>query len=189
MQDYLLQKSFLPAAVLQQIRSYVKHLLSEAEFAEAGIGSKQDRQINQGIRGDWVYWLDREKDQALAAFFEIMDEWIAHLNRYCYLGISGSEFHLAHYPAGSFYHRHLDQFRSKGNRLISFVLYLNEAWEPADGGQLMLYLDPEIEIQPIGNHAILFKSANVEHEVLPTHKSRYSLTGWLLAKPAGLDFL
>jgi SM-20-related protein len=112
------------------------------------------------------------------------------MNRYCYLSLSDYEFHLAHYPTGTFYKRHLDQFVGRNNRMISVVIYLNEHWKVGDGGELQIYLESgDVTVQPKARRCVLFKSADVEHEVLTTNVGRDSLTGWLLYKPAGLGLL
>ncbi|MDX2304209.1 MAG: 2OG-Fe(II) oxygenase [Microscillaceae bacterium] len=189
-QHYVLIDQVIPDRTFAEIKTYYQSLLTQEEFAKAGIGTLQDFQIDKNIRGDWVYWLDRERDKPLTGFFSLIDEWIARLNRYCYLSISDSEFHLAYYPPGTFYKRHLDQFREQNNRLISLVFYLNEKWQPGDGGELKIYQDDrEILVEPLGNRLVLFKSDLVEHEVMMTYQGRESLTGWLLYQPAGLGFL
>lgn len=42
-------------------------------------------------------------------------------------------------PTGAFYRRHLDRFRDDDRRMVSAVLYLNEDWQPQDGGQLRMF--------------------------------------------------
>ena len=70
------------------------------------------------------------------------------------------------------------------------VLYLNEAWQPGDGGELALYIDDkQYCIEPVAKRLLLFRSDKVPHEVLETHKDRYSLTGWFLYMPPGLGFI
>lgn len=189
-QDYLVIDDFIDESLFLQIRNYYKQLLGEDEFDPAGIGSLDQHHINKRIRGDEVYWLNRSEDTPLEAYFELADGIKYMLNRYCYLSLSGYEFHLAHYPAGSFYKRHLDQFQQRNNRMISSILYLNENWQQGDGGELKMFLpDGEKLIEPIGRRLVLFKSDVVEHEVMMTYKSRFSLTGWYLYLPQGMGFM
>jgi SM-20-related protein len=69
--------------------------------------------------------------------------------------------------------------------VVSIILYLNDSWKEADGGQLRLYLPQDDgterveDVLPIGGRLVVFLSAEVPHEVLPTHKPRLSITGWL----------
>ncbi len=119
-----------------------------------------------------------------------MNEWRERFNRELYLNASAFEFHFALYPAGSFYKRHLDQFKERNNRLLTFILYFNDDWQVEDQGQLRLYTDEATEdLAPTGNRVVLFLSDKLEHEVLVTRTSRLSLTGWFLYQPEGLSFL
>ena len=63
--------------------------------------------------------------------------------------------------------------------MISVVLYLNEGWTDADGGQLRLHLagGPRDVLPELGTF-VIFRSDTVPHEVLPAARPRYSLTGW-----------
>jgi len=93
------------------------------------------------------------------------------------------EAHLAIYPPGTYYHRHIDQFIGIGTRRVTCTLYLNEDWQAADGGQLRIYTDPDDpqygeDILPLGGTLVTFLSARFLHEVLPARRSRMSITGW-----------
>jgi SM-20-related protein len=99
------------------------------------------------------------------------------------LGLFDFEGHLAVYPPGSYYRKHLDQFQGVGLRTLTCVCYLNPGWDSADGGQLRLYTDPAHperyqEILPESGRLVLFLSADFLHEVLPARQPRLSLTGW-----------
>jgi len=65
--------------------------------------------------------------------------------------------------------------------VVSMVIYLNPNWQPGDGGELRLYPSDGsvINIAPKAGTLALFLS-ELEHEVLPTLKPRYSITGWML---------
>jgi len=189
-QQYVVIDGFLSEDMFKTIQSFFQEKLRQDEFDKAAIGSLQNNQVNKAVRGDFTYWLNKERDVALKPFWELLDELVYVMNRYCYLSLSDYEFHLAYYPAGTFYKRHLDQFVGRNNRMISVVIYLNEHWKEGDGGELQVYLDSgEVKVQPKARRCVLFKSADVEHEVLETTVGRNSLTGWLLYKPAGLDVL
>ncbi len=190
-QDYVVIDDFLPAGLYQLVRNYFLEHLQMDDFSKAGIGSSANRLIASSIRGDYVYWLDPARDAEIVPFFDLTKEMIYVLNRFCYLSLAGAEFHLAHYPAGTYYHRHLDQFRERNNRMISVIVYLNEQWTEEDEGQLKLYLENDTEklVAPLANRCVMFRSNLLEHEVLLTHASRYSLTGWLLYQPPALASL
>lgn len=188
--NYLVIDDFISGEELVTFRSYFEKQLQQDTLTKAGIGTADQFQVRKEVRGDYIKWLDRATDTHLASFFDRIDVMIRQLNRYCFLSLSGAEFHLAHYPKGTFYKRHLDQFQQRNNRLISVILYLNEEWQQGDGGELNVYLDHKDEtIAPVARRVVLLRSNLVEHEVLETHKDRYSITGWLLHQPVGLGFL
>ncbi len=189
-QEYVVIDDFLSEELYKGIRAFFEERQHQDAFDKAAIGALQNNQINTAVRGDFTYWLSKERDTQLQQFWELLDELMFVMNRYCYLSLSDYEFHLAHYPVGTFYKRHLDQFVGRNNRMISVVIYLNENWTEGDGGELQVYLaSGDVKIQPKARRCVLFKSADVEHEVLATHVGRDSLTGWLLYKPAGLGLL
>lgn len=189
--DWVVIDDFLPADILHVAGNFLREKLSLNRFKEAGIGPSSEFTIEKTIRSDEIFWLDRERDKEIGGYFDLVEEIIGHLNRLCFLSISGYEFHLAHYPKGSFYKKHLDQFDSRSNRLISVVCYLNERWDETKGGQLRLYgKDGSFtDILPLPGRMVLFKSDVVPHEVLVSHDSRFSITGWLLHQPVKLGFL
>lgn len=189
-QDILIVDDFISDELYLQIRSYFRQIEEEMLLKKAGIGSLNEYQIRNDVRGDLIYWLDREKDTIMEPFFDQIDTLKQMLGRYCYLSLSGQEFHLAKYPAGSHYERHLDQFNNRSNRLITVLLYLNEGWEESHGGQLVAYRENEvISIEPKAKRLLVFRSDTIEHEVLRTSVPRYSLSGWLLRQPASLGYL
>src|SRR5690606_41987405 len=83
-----------------------------------------------------------------------------YVNRHLFLGLYEYECMFAHYPAGAFYKKHLDAFKSGINRRLSTVLYLNPHWGPQEGGQLVMYgKDSDqvlCEVRPVFGRMILF---------------------------------
>jgi SM-20-related protein len=186
---YVVIDDFLDDGLYGKLREFFNQKLSA--FEQAGIGAANQNLIKRNIRGDRTYWLDRGRDDDLQDFWLLLDEAKQVLNRYCYLSLTGEEFHLAHYPSGGHYARHLDQFEGRNNRMISMVIYLNHNWQPHHGGQLEI-LDGNREIhlvEPMAKRCVLFKSAEVPHAVLESFTDRYSITGWLLYQPPGIAAL
>lgn len=147
----------------------------------AGVGNNSNFLNDKLVRSDIIYWLDRKHDNVHEnIFLDLIDEYVAYLNRTCYSGITGYEFHYAFYEKGSFYKRHLDQFRDNQKRAYSMIMYLNEDWEAANGGELCIYHEDHSQIiSPTNGKCVFFKSSELEHEVLLNHKPRMSITGWL----------
>lgn len=138
-------------------------------------------QQNDKIRGDYIHWLnDDTQHQAEQAFLKAFQAFVDFLNQSANEQLTYFEFHYALYPKGTFYRRHLDQFKNGGSRRYSVVCYLNNDWTAEDGGALVLYLDDQDKvILPKGGRLVCFESGKLEHEVKVAHRERLSLTGWL----------
>lgn len=161
-------------------------LLNKGQFTKAAIGKGDQKQVRAEIRSDEVLWMDSTSLSPLQAiFWEKIAEIQQVLNRRCFLGLKSFEGHFARYPIGSFYKRHLDQFHAVPHRIVTVILYLNESWTEADGGQLRMYFPQEDrserveDVLPIGGRLVVFLSEEIPHEVMPTQKERISITGWL----------
>lgn len=151
-------------------------------FKKAGIGKQQDKQINASIRGDYIQWLDPAVAPAcIGVYFDRLHQLIHYVNKNLYLSLKGVEVHMTVYPVGTFYKRHLDQFKSDDHRKLSIICYLNPAWREEHGGQLRMHL-PEgtRDILPLSGRLVCFRSDLIEHEVLPATRERLSLTGWIV---------
>lgn len=160
-------------------------------FKKAGIGKKQDRQINESIRGDYIHWINKNSPPApTKVYLNKLNELLQFLNQSLFLSLKDYEVHMTIYPSGSFYKRHLDQFKADDHRKLSVICYLNENWTEAHGGQLRLYLsDRSLDILPLAGRLVCFRSDLIEHEVLPATKKRLSLTGWILDQLTDLRHL
>lgn len=185
---------FLDKPTIIALAEEAQVLMETSAMKEAGTGRSQITQ-NKTIRGDHIYWLDENKASLVQQrYFAHMEALRLNLNRDLYLGLFALECHLAVYPPGSFYKKHLDCFANstpdKPLRRISCIVYLNEDWQTSDGGQLRLYLNQEsthdssayLDILPIAGRAVMFLSEIFYHEVLPSSRQRKSLTGWLLTR-------
>lgn len=189
--DFLVVDNFISDKMYRNIQTYFDALLEQREFSKAAIGSAEKRQVESSIRGDFIYWLDPEKDREMSDFFALADEVMLNIRQQLFLSLSDYEFHFALYPPETKYEKHVDQFRGQDNRVISLLIYLNEDWETGDGGELKIYQqeDNDLIVEPLARRLLMFKSDTVEHEVLQTNTHRRSLTGWLLHRPAAINSL
>jgi SM-20-related protein len=156
-------------------------------FKKAGIGQQQNKQIIETIRGDYIQWIDPgTAHPALQVYLRRLKELMSNLNRSLCLSLKDFEIHKTVYPVGSFYKRHLDQFRADHHRKLSVICYLNFNWLDEQGGQLRMYL-PEgtADIFPLSGRLVCFRSDQIEHEVLPATRERLSLTGWMVDQELG----
>jgi SM-20-related protein len=186
--DYVIIDNFLPQEVLSNLKTFFTEKEIQDKLDKAAIGATGESKVINEIRGDYTFWLSKDRDGDNLQLFEVLDEVKFMINRFCFLSLSDYEFHLALYPVGSFYKKHLDQFKGRNNRMISMVIYLNENWKDGDGGELKIYPFDKGEklIEPLENRCILFRSDVLYHEVLPTKKPRKSVTGWMLYQPSPL---
>lgn len=182
--------SFLAPDEVSPLRNQLQQRQAAGQFREAGIGRAADQSgqatVEKAIRGDEILWLHAATaTPEETAFLERINQFIGYVNRTCYLGLRDSELHYARYPVGTFYKRHLDRFRSDSRRRLSVICYLNDNWQPTDGGQLAVYLplpdggEQTKLIDPVGGRLVCFDSGLLEHEVLPASRDRLSITGWL----------
>ena len=163
------------------LRTELIELIEQDRFQHAGIGREGDFQLDSDIRRDRIFWLSRQR-QVQRQLLDRMEELRLNLNRELFLGLFEFEGHFAHYPPGAFYRRHYDSFLGAANRIVSVVIYLNENWQPGDGGELVLY-EPDsdqemIRIEPRAGTMVLFLSEEIPHEVLPARTHRTSVSGW-----------
>lgn len=169
--------------------------LSDNDQMQAAKTGRLAATVNLKMRGDSIHWLD-ENHASLAqqTYFKEMEGLRCKLNQQLYLGLHSLECHLALYPIGSAYPKHLDRFQLHDDshlaqRQISCILYLNQDWLAEDGGYLRLHLNDDgetkldiahLDIAPIAGRLIVFLSDSFYHEVLPTRRARMSLTAWFL---------
>ena len=165
----------LAEGLLQRLRA-----LPNAQFTAAGVGREQGQTHDSAVRRDKTCWIGGDS-AAEREWLEWAGKLQAFLNRELLLGLFSFESHFAHYGEGDFYRRHRDAFRGESNRVLSLVAYLNHDWQPADGGELVIYPEgapDSISVPPAFATVAVFLSEEFEHEVLPTQRDRYSIAGW-----------
>lgn len=180
-QSWVIEPDFLPTSLVAQLAAEVEACYQAGRLTPAGTGQGTAREVRPEIRGDGIHWLDPDHPTpAQQEYFERMETLRLSINRELQLGLFDLEAHFARYPAGAFYKKHVDVFRTDERRTLSVICYLNENWQAGEGGQLRLY--PEngqiVDILPAGGTLACFISAGLYHEVLPATRPRLSVTGW-----------
>lgn len=172
---------FISDELSQHLKQNLLELLKQNKLKEAGTGNNVLVSHDKAVRSDLIYWLDRSHNNEYENdFFDQIDDFVKYLNRSCFAGINGYEFHYSLYEVGSFYQKHLDQFNNNPSRKYSMISYLNDDWQESDGGQLMIYQNyNNKKVSPTQGKTVFFKSNELQHEVLVTQKQRLSITGWL----------
>jgi len=175
-------EDFLDKELAAGLKKNLLSLYTGSQLKPARTGNAVIPLQDKTVRSDIIYWLDRTHENAAEeAFFDLMDRFVAYLNSSCFTGITGYEFHYTMYEKGSFYKKHLDQFRNNESRQFSMIMYLNEDWLEKDGGELRIHPmgKPSETISPLYGKSVFFRSNELEHEVLISNKERMSITGWL----------
>lgn len=176
---YAIVPGFLPQTIAEPLYQEASQIASP-HWQTAAIGRAESHAINTMVRNDRIIWLDDASAYG-EPFLNIMEQLRQAVNRSLFMGLFDYECHLAHYPKGAFYKKHLDAFKGKSNRKLTTVLYLNPEWSEADGGQLVIYgkRGEVLEtVLPQRGTLVVFLSDQFVHEVLPSQRDRFSLTGW-----------
>lgn len=186
--DLAVVEAALPEPAVARLRAEAQALDAAGLLAPAAIGRGARRHRSAALRDDRTAWLDA-LDPALAPGFAALERALdalrVALNRELLLGLDAVEAHLACYPPGARYARHLDRFADHDARVLSLVLYLNEGWREAEGGALRLHLaDGPRDVVPRSGTLVAFLSDRVEHEVLPATRPRWSVAAWFRRRSA-----
>jgi SM-20-related protein len=171
---------FITNELASELKQHILLLHKKNLMKEAGTGVAASVMVSKAIRSDKIYWLDRlHNNMHENSFLDIIDSFVLFLNKTCYTGITGYEFHFTVYEKGSFYKKHIDQFKHNKDRAYSMIVYLNPNWEKADGGELCIHHEKNLQyISPENGKVVFFKSDVIEHEVLISNTERISITGW-----------
>ena len=178
---------FAPEVLTRELAAECRKRAHSGALNAASVGRGGAQPVQEGIRGDRIQWLEPGQSAACDQYLQHMDDLRQALNRTLYLGLEDYECHFACYPPGAFYQRHLDRFRDDDRRTVSAVFYLNDDWQPEQGGALRLYLADgrEHDVLPRAGTLALFLSADMPHAVLPATRERLSLTGWFRRRGEG----
>ena len=179
-QGWAVSNDFLPPDAVSALADEARGLWAADRFRQAAVGGGSGHAVRLDIRGDRITWLDEHSLTPIQArYWAEIEALRGVLNRELFLGLESFEAHLAVYPPGAFYQRHLDRPATSDTRVISCSLYLNTGWRVEHGGQFRLYLaEGHVDIPPCVGAFVVFRSDTVFHEVLPATQHRFSLTGW-----------
>jgi SM-20-related protein len=175
---------FLAPSQIRALADCARLRRARGDFDTARIGSGQSLQHREDIRGDSTCWITPPLWPAEETLLEELERLRLELNRESLLGLFELELHYAWYPSGAGYARHVDQPQGRAQRLVSLVLYLNQDWIPAAGGELRIFdaTDGYRDIEPIAGRLVYFLTPGREHAVLPTHRDRLSVSGWFRSR-------
>jgi SM-20-related protein len=175
---------FLTPAHTRALIDCAQQRRARGDFEAARIGGERSLQRRADIRGDSTCWILPPLLAPEQTLLEELERLRLELNREALLGLFELELHYAWYPSGARYARHVDQPRERGQRQVSLVLYLNEDWTSAAGGELRLFgaAGGHRDIEPVAGRLVCFLTPEREHEVLLTARERLSISGWFRAR-------
>lgn len=175
---------FLAPSQVRALTDCAQLRRERGDFRAARIGGNQSSQRREDIRGDYTCWIVPPLLPAEQSLCKELECLRLELNAQAWLGLFELELHYAWYLPGAGYARHVDQPQGRGQRQVSLVLYLNEAWTPAAGGELRIFeaSGGHRDIDPIAGRLVCFLTPGREHAVLSTQRDRLSISGWFRAR-------
>jgi SM-20-related protein len=175
---------FLAPSQIRALLDCARLRSARGDFEAARIGGGRSLQRREDIRGDSLCWITPPLWPAEQTLLEQLERLRLELNRDALLGLFELELQYAWYPPGAGYARHVDQPQGCAQRRVSLVLYLNEDWTPAAGGELRIFgaADGHRDIEPMAGRLVCFLTPGREHAVLPTQRDRLSISGWFRAR-------
>lgn len=175
-----IRDQFAADAEVAAVRECLRARAARGDFTPARIGGHGAEQRRDDIRGDFTCWLREPLLPAERLLWQRLEALRLELNRDAYLGLFELELHYARYPPGAAYGRHVDQAQGSAQRTLSLVLYLNHAWQAADGGVLRIHgaSGDFVDVEPIFGRLVCFLTRGREHEVLQARSERLSISGW-----------
>jgi SM-20-related protein len=183
-QGFSVCENFAEPSLVEQLVLETRRRWNDGLFDYARVGQGEEKQRCPSVRSDRIHWLEpHDLEDGQTRYLDALEGLRLAINQATMMGIFEWEGHLAIYPSGTFYRRHLDVFRNARERKISTILYLNQGWTPPDGGELRVYLDGAsldsfVDVAPKAGTLVTFLSEQFYHEVLPAHRERMSITGW-----------
>lgn len=220
---YVIIPNFLTESQQDALRADVQALRQKQQFNVAKIGQDDTNRLNTAVRvAETCFWgpgiSDKEyTNQARQQLHGILNQHVRQDLMTLMHSHNGSgkdsldagltELLYAYYPTGGFYRTHTDALPGSASALrkYSLLLYLNQEWTEADGGQLRMYVGGSDksgsggeeqnanqkhgdnhppsdysyhDVLPTGGTLVLFDSAAIPHEVLDTQRERLAVVGW-----------
>jgi SM-20-related protein len=178
-QSWFSTQTLFNSILLQSLSDELILHEASGSLSSASTGSQNNKTLST-LRGDTTLWLDDPTCGNVASqFLKALNSLRLILNQQLMLGLTSVEAHFASYAAGTSYSRHRDSFQDNDIRVLSLVCYLNKDWPKDAGGELRLHLPGGVkDIIPERGTVVIFLSDEIEHEVLPSTQSRYSIAAW-----------
>ncbi len=174
--SWTVDSDFIDGELSRALLDDAKSLKLGDQFKPAGVGKRSDV---GSVRRDEILWLDQDSlTSSQRTLFEKLHSFQLQMNEKLFLGLREFEAHFACYEPGAYYEKHVDRFRDDDRRTLSMVIYLNENWKAEDGGALKIFSERDHLISPEAGTMVCFLSDRIEHQVLESHRTRWSIAVW-----------
>ncbi|KAL3671427.1 hypothetical protein V7S43_003351 [Phytophthora oleae] len=210
---FVVKEDFLGRQNALAVRDALTQLAENEPFHDAKVGAGDNLRNDRAVRGDKIHWirtpndLDIASDTVSPAILHLrrqVESLVYGLKKVSpeldLRNIVSTQF--AVFPRdGARFVKHFDTYSNAQRdergmtkdglvRLVTCVYYLNDQWEPEHGGHLRVHLkDSKIlpasqwDVPPKLDTLMVFRSLDVEHEVLPTYRERKAVTIWYYGIP------
>eukprot|EP00644_Phytophthora_capsici_P014856 jgi/Phyca11/536829/estExt2_fgenesh1_pg.C_PHYCAscaffold_650002 len=190
---FVVKEGFLGRQNALAVRDALTQLAENERFHDAKIGVGDNLRNDRAVRGDKIHWIQTPSDLNVAS--ENVSPAILYLRRQVESLVYGlkkvsPELNLrnvvstqfAVFPGdGARFVKHFDTYSNAQRderdmtkdglvRLVTCVYYLNDQWEPEDGGQLRVHLTNskilpscQYDVPPKLDTLMVFRSLDVEH--------------------------
>lgn len=208
---YVVKENFLGTNSAMQVHAALQQLSESATFHQAAVGHGSNKREELSVRGDRIHWLQRPQDLKASTAYDPSILLLMRKMESLVFGIKNAipeldlrnitSTQLAIFPGdGARFVKHTDTYstiheqarsdsgtgQDKLVRLITCVYYLNPEWTTDHGGCLRVTTKGTTshwDIPPMLDTLVVFRSTDVEHEVLPTFHDRMALTIWYYGPP------
>ncbi|KAK1944908.1 [Skp1-protein]-hydroxyproline N-acetylglucosaminyltransferase [Phytophthora citrophthora] len=210
---FVVKEGFLGQQNALAVRDALTQLAEKEQFHDAKVGAGHNLRNDRAVRGDKIHWIQTPSDlnvasendsSAILHLRRQVESLVYGLKKVSpeldLRNVVSTQF--AVFPGdGARFIKHFDTYSNTQRdergmikdglvRLVTCVYYLNDQWEPEHGGHLRVHLkDSNIlpacqwDVPPKLDTLIVFRSLDVEHEVLPTYCERKAVTIWYYGIP------
>ncbi|OQR94205.1 hypothetical protein ACHHYP_01617 [Achlya hypogyna] len=191
-QGYVVRKSLLGPAEAAAIHASCVDLRASSALRAAQVGIAGDATATvTSARGDQLLWLPQDTTALpppVQRLLKLVEKLVHGLTKKApSLGIRNiRSTQFAVFPGnGSRFVTHVDTHaKTAPCRRITCLYYLNPGWEPAHGGALRIHAATgAIDVPPLLDTCLFFRSFDVPHEVLPSFADRLAFTIWYYGDP------
>ncbi|RLN58603.1 hypothetical protein BBJ28_00009104 [Nothophytophthora sp. Chile5] len=189
------------------VRDALLEVAKSKAFHEAKVGAGENIRNDRTVRGDRIHWIKTPRNlDTPAKDEEATNPAILHLRKQVeslvyalkkvspeldLRNVTSTQFAIFVYTYST---AQKDERGASSNdglvRLVTCVYYLNEQWEPEHAGHLRVHLkgSPLLpashwDVPPKLDTLVVFRSLDVEHEVMPTYHERMAVTIWYYGEP------